>query len=296
MSRVSKLNALLAGAAMAAFSVVPVALAVEITPSTGVTDTAVFLGTKNGTPGVHLQTYNINLAYTPPLLSNAQLAFASAGYLGSVDQNFAQTTGAVTQAMTWGTTNGNLNPVHAAALNAALGYYPLDGLGNSTPANGGSYFAGGSTVSLGGNGSWDGSIRYLGVNSDANAIFRTDTVYLYFSHPIAGFSALLNYNPNSGSAPTISALAQDTSVLGSDSAISFSTPGFATGVNQGRVFGFLNATPNISFIALSNASAVLGNIAITYGASVAVPEPMTLAILGTGLLGLGLVKRRRPRS
>ncbi len=288
----------LASSALAMSTMVGVASADPIMGLNGTTSdsTAAYLKTANGTPGVSLVTYSVGMpAYTCAggnagcILDPGPGTFVGTGYHGSIDQTWLQATGGIMQSITWGTTNGNLNPVRADTLNNGFDLFPLDGQGNPVALTGGSLLSWGSSYSLGDNGTWDGTTRFIGVNSDSNATTTLpDTVFLYFSTPIAGFSALFNFNPDAFTTATVSAFdATGTQIpLNSNTIV-----GANVGTNTGVILGFLDAMPDISFIVLTDANAVMANVSITYGEPA--PEPITLALLGSGLAGLGLARRYR---
>ena len=203
---------------------------------------------------------------------------------------FQRTIGGIAQTITWGTSNVNASPVQAVSLDNGFGGFPLDTTGNATQVNGGSYFGWTGGLSLGGNGTWTAPPPLIGVNSDSSLDSQADSVYLYFSTPIAGFAALFNFNPDAFSTPTVSAYDANGSLVGNDSdIINFS--GHTTDHNVGILYGFLEPTALISMVVLSDANAVWTNLAITYGRPA--PEPISLALLGTGLVGLGVARRFR---
>jgi hypothetical protein len=153
---------------------------------------------------------------------------------------------------------------------------------------GGSVF--GYTGSYGflGNGSWTGSLGPMaGLNDSKDFYGVTDTMTFEFSTPIAGVGGFINYVPGSNN-PTVISVYDSSNTLIETSMLTFSTSG---GDNTGLFYGFLEDSPNISYFTLTDN--YIGITDLTTSGPSAVPEPATMLLLGSGLLGMGVYARRR---
>jgi hypothetical protein len=153
---------------------------------------------------------------------------------------------------------------------------------------GGSVFGYTGGYGFSGNGSWTGGLGPMaGLNDSKDAYDVTDTMTFAFSTPIAGVGGFINYVPGSNN-PTVISVYDSSNTLIENSTLTFSTGG---GDNTGSFYGFLEDSPNISYFTLTDN--YIGITELTTSGPSAVPEPATMLLLGSGLLGLGVYTRRR---
>lgn len=153
---------------------------------------------------------------------------------------------------------------------------------------------GGGGYGLGGNGNWSDASGPGGRDGYAFTNVGDGSITFSFnSGPVSAVGGFINYAPGSGSEPvTLEALGLGGIVLElfnltNDAPIS--TPG---ATDDGAFRGIVRATADIVAFRLSNQFVLIDDLSFVSGPRTAVPEPATTALLGLGLLGAGIARRR----
>jgi hypothetical protein len=147
--------------------------------------------------------------------------------------------------------------------------------GGSIFGNTGSYGFGAT------NGYWDSAVGpMIGLNDSTSDYGATDTMTIAFTNPVYEVGDFFNYDADAGeSTPTTIAVYDTSGNLIESYNLTFTTNG---GPDTGEWLGFSETTPIGSFTMTDN-----------YIAMSSTPEPSSLLLLGSGLLGLAGVARSK---
>lgn len=143
--------------------------------------------------------------------------------------------------------------------------------------------------SLSSNGRWNGEPAFYGLNREIG------TMTWAFDAAVSGAGGFVNYVPFAGAA-TMRVLDSGLNVLESY-VLDISTD--IDSRNAGEFWAIDRVGNDISYFQLQNAYFVLRDFVVhgdPAGAAAAIPEPMTLSLLGAGLAGIAMTRRRKQRA
>jgi hypothetical protein len=139
---------------------------------------------------------------------------------------------------------------------------------------------------FGANGDWTGALGPMaGLDNSTDFFGSTDIMTFSFASPVAAVGGFLNYYPGDSTPTTIAVWDSGGNLIESFDLI-FLTSGAP---DTGAFYGFQEATANISSFTLTDN--YIGITNLTVGGTV--PEPGSLLLIGTGLLGVIGCGRRR---
>ena len=150
----------------------------------------------------------------------------------------------------------------------------------NTCCQGGSVFGYNGGYGFGDNGEW-GGLTMAGLNDSYSNWGVTDTMTFAFTNPVSWTGGFFNYYPGSSDPTTLAVWDSSHNLIESYNLTFLLTPG---AFNQGKWIQFQETTP-IAYLTMT------GNyVSVSAGA---VPEPGTILLLGSGVLGLAGVIRRK---
>jgi len=141
------------------------------------------------------------------------------------------------------------------------------------------------------NGFWDGALGpMIGLNDSFDAYGVTDTMTFAFASPLRSVGAFFNYVPGDSTITTIAVYdASHTLIESYNPTWNFGNTGC---IDCGQLVGFAEGTANISYLTLTDNYVALVNLTTDFNTSTT-PEPSSLLLLGSGVLGLAGVIRRK---
>ena len=139
---------------------------------------------------------------------------------------------------------------------------------------------------FGANGNWTTGLGPMaGLNDSTDIDSVTDTMTFAFATPVSAVGGFLNYVPGLSTPTTIAVYDSSHTLIEPAFTLTFTTSGAD---NTGAFYGFQESTKSISYFTLTDN--YIGITNLTVGS---VPEPGSLLLVGTGVLGLIGYGRRR---